>query len=86
MAEFSVLMSVYQKDNPIWLKEALDSVLTQTVKPKEIVVVCDGPLTKEIEDVLSQYSGRIILHRLAKNSGLGEALRQGVEKNDVRLI
>ena len=86
MLEFSVLMSVYQKDNPVWLKEALDSVFAQTVKPNEVVVVCDGPLTKELEDVLAQYSSRIILHRLAKNSGLGEALRQGVEKCTFPLI
>ncbi len=86
MADFSVLMSVYQKDNAIWLKEALDSIFTQTKKPDEIVVVCDGPLTKELEDILAQYSGRITLHRLAKNSGLGEALRQGVEKCSYPII
>lgn len=86
MAEFSVLMSVYHKDNPIWLKEALESVLNQTRKPKEVVVVCDGPLTKELEEVLAQYTGRINLHRLAKNCGLGEALRQGVEKCSCPLI
>lgn len=86
MIEFSVLVSVYQKDNPIWLKEALESIFAQTVKPNEVVVVCDGPLTKELEAVLAQYSGKIILHRLAKNSGLGEALRQGVEKCSCPLI
>ena len=86
MADFSVLMSVYQKDNAIWLKEALDSIFTQIVKPKEVVVVCDGPLTKELESVLSQYTGKIVLHRLVKNSGLGEALRQGVEKCSCPLI
>ena len=86
MLEFSVLMSVYQKDNPVWLEEALESVFTQTVKPDEIVVVCDGSLTKDLEGVLAQYTGKIILHRLAKNSGLGEALRQGVEKCSYPLI
>jgi len=86
MTKFSVLMSVYKKDNPVWLKEAIESIFTQSVKPNEVVVVCDGPLTKEIEDVLSQYSVRIILHRLTKNSGLGEALRQGVEKCSYELI
>lgn len=86
MPEFSVLMSVYKKDNPIWLKEAIESILAQTVKPSEIIVVCDGPLTKELENVLTQYSDKIILHRLAKNSGLGEALKQGVEKCSCPLI
>ena len=86
MSEFSVLMSVYGKDNPIWLREALESVFSQTVQPNEVVIVCDGPLTKELEEVLAQYNGRIILHRLAKNSGLGEALKQGIEKCSYPLI
>ena len=80
------MMSVYQKDNPIWLKESLESILNQTRKPNEVVVVCDGPLTKDLEEVLAQYTGRIILHRLSKNCGLGEALRQGVEKCSFPLI
>lgn len=84
--KFSVLMSVYKGDNPVWLKEALESVFAQTVKPNEVVIVCDGPLTKELEDVLAQYSSKIILHRLVKNSGLGEALRQGIEKCSYPLI
>lgn len=86
MTEFSVLMSVYKKDNPIYLREALESIFAQTKKPNEVVVVCDGPLTKDLEDVFVQYSGKIILHRLAKNCGLGEALRQGVEKCNFSLI
>ena len=45
--KFSVLMSVYHKENPEFLKEALDSVINQTVQPTEIVIVKDGKLTKE---------------------------------------
>ena len=86
MAEFSVLLSVYFKDKPLWLKEALDSVLCGSVKPSEVVVVCDGPLTAELESVLAEYKDKIILHRLAKNCGLGEALRQGVLKCSCELI
>ena len=86
MQEFSVLMSVYKKDNPKWLKEAINSIFAQSVKPTEVVVVCDGPLTADLEVVLTEYNGKIILHRLAKNSGLGEALKQGVEKCSCELI
>ena len=36
---FSVLMSVYYKENPEWFKIALDSVINQTLQPNEIVLV-----------------------------------------------
>ena len=86
MTEFSVLMSVYKKDNSVWLKEAIESIFAQTRKPKEFVVVCDGPLTDNLEAVLTEYKGKITLHRLEQNSGLGEALRQGVEKCSCEII
>lgn len=45
--EFSVLMSVYYKENPEYLKRALDSILNQTITADEIVLIKDGPLTKD---------------------------------------
>lgn len=47
--EFSVLMSVYYKENPEYLKLSLDSVIKQTVPAAEIVLIKDGPLTKELD-------------------------------------
>lgn len=75
---YSVLMSVYKKEKPDFLKAALDSLLEQTEKPNEILLVCDGPLTDELEEAISHYERQITLLRLEKNVGLGEALRQGV--------
>ena len=37
-------MSVYNKDNPEWLKVSLDSIINQDVKPAEIVVIKDGKI------------------------------------------
>ena len=79
---FSVLMSVYYKENPSWFKTALDSVINQTLQPNEIVLVEDGKLTDElykvIEEYKNQYSNLFKIIPLEKNSGLGEALRIGV--------
>ena len=50
---YSVLISVYYKERPIYLKSALDSVLNQTLPPSEIILIKDGPLTVELEKVLS---------------------------------
>ena len=49
--KFSVLMSVYVKENPAVLEEAVESILHQTLKPSEVVIVEDGPLTPELDQV-----------------------------------
>lgn len=38
---FSVLMTVYEKEKPSFLDQALKSIENQTVKPHEIVIVKD---------------------------------------------
>ncbi len=53
---FSVAMSVYRKDNAEWFDIALNSIINQTVRPSEIVLVVDGPVPKAIQDVINQYT------------------------------
>ena len=48
MQNYSVLMSVYKKENSIYLREAINSILKQTILPTEIVIIKDGKLTKEL--------------------------------------
>ena len=83
---FSVLMSVYNKDNPQWLKQAIDSVLNNTVKPNQIVLVVDGQISNELEQVLTEYKDNLDILRLEKNSGLGIALQQGLLKCKYPLV
>lgn len=82
MEAFSVLMSLYIKEKPQYLRECLDSVLNQTVKPNEIVIVKDGPLTDELEAVLSEYIEKnpdlYTIVPLETNRGLGLALAEGI--------
>ena len=83
--KFSVLMSVYRKDDPNFLKIALESIYeSQTRKPDEIVVVFDGELTEELYAVLNKFrenKENIVFYYPQKtNRGLGEALRLGSEK------
>ena len=78
---FSVLISIYYKENPEWLREALDSVFAQTVQPSEIVMVKDGPLTDELDAVLSEYEHKHPIFNFVVNEtnlGLGLALQKGV--------
>ena len=53
MESYSVLMSVYAKEKPEFLKQAIQSIQNQTVKTTDFVLVCDGPLTDELEAVIS---------------------------------
>ena len=53
---FSVAMSVYGKDNAEWFDAALASIVNQTVKPTEIVLVVDGPIPESIQRVIDKYT------------------------------
>ena len=51
---FSVLMSVYAREQPEYLGAALDSVMDQTMKPDEIVLVEDGKLTEDLYQIIQE--------------------------------
>lgn len=82
MDKYSVLMSLYIKEDPAFLRQAVDSMLTQTVKPDEIVIVEDGPLTEELYAVVKAYAEEApeLFHivKSEKNIGLGLALNLGL--------
>lgn len=88
--EFSVLMSVYYKEKPEFLAQSLESVLQQTSKPSEIVLVKDGPLTEGLEEVLrnvdKENPGLFRFVPLSENVGLGKALARGVQECSHELI
>lgn len=82
--EYSVLMSVYYKENPVWFKESIESILNQTVKTNDFVLIEDGPLTEELENIVLEYQKKypklFNVVRLKENVGLGHALAVGIEK------
>lgn len=81
--KYSVLMSVYQKENPKWFQNSMESMLKQTIPTDDFVLVEDGPLTEELEKIVIKYEKDYadLFHviRLKENMGLGNALRIGVE-------
>lgn len=84
-AAFSVLMSVYHKENPRHFDLSLESNLVkQTRLPDEMVLVCDGPLTEELDAVIQKYEALcpdvLQVYRLEQNVGLGKALSYGLEQ------
>lgn len=81
---YSVLMSVYYKDNAIWLEEAIESILAQTVKTNDFVIIEDGIISEKLESVILSYEKKYpkIFHiiRNKKNQGLGPSLAEGILK------
>ena len=87
---YSVLMSVYVKENPEYLRESIMSILQQSLPTDDFVLVCDGPLTQELDQTISefqtQYSDIFNVVRLEKNVGLGQALNLGMQQCKHSLI
>lgn len=83
--KYSVLMSLYKKENPHFLRIALESMLNQTIVPDEIVLVEDGPLTDELYSVIEEYKEKLQIVVNEVNLGLGLALNNGLEicKNEL---
>ena len=56
MSSISVLMSIYIKDSPKFLNDALNSITDiQTLEPKEIILIQDGKLTIELDHIVKKW-------------------------------
>ena len=78
----SVLTSVYKNDIAENVKTAVESIVNQTLPPKQIVMMVDGPVPEELMQTLSELEKKyeiLEVHPLEKNVGLGNALRLGTE-------
>ena len=83
-------MSVYYKERPEYLQQSMESILHQTIPASDFVLVCDGPLTAELDaviDTMQKKFGPVLhVHRLEKNGGLGKALNAGLEQCKYELV
>lgn len=82
MEKYSVLMSLYHKEKAEYLRKSLDSMINQTVKPDQIVMVYDGPLTDDLyqtmDEYISSYPNLFTIVKNEKNIGLGLSLNKGL--------
>lgn len=79
---FSVILSIYYKESPLFLRESLDSLFSQTVCPDEVILVKDGPIGDELDNVIDSYVTRypyLKVLSLVTNRGLGKALNEGLK-------
>ena len=80
---FSVLMSLYYKENPHYLDLSLNSIFIQTVQPDQVVLILDGPISEELQMVIKKYIIQypsLEVYPQEVNRGLSTALNVGLEK------
>lgn len=86
---YSVLMSVYYKEKTEYLQQSIQSMLNQTVPTNDFVIVCDGELPIETDNLLKRYEKEypkiFNIIRLKKNVGIGAAANEGLKycKNEL---
>ena len=87
---FSVLMSLYIKEKVEYFEQCMESIINQTVKPTEVVIVLDGPISENMKHCVDNYVVkypnwiRIIINK--ENRGLGLALADGILACQYELI
>lgn len=85
----SILMSVYGKEKVEYLKPALQSLYEQKRVPEEVILVKDGPLTEELENVIEEFvqtrKGFTVIS-LPEPVQLGRALQEGLKYCSQELI
>ena len=78
----SIIMSVYNKENPIYLEKSLSSLLNQTYIADKIIIVYDGPISLLLSNVIdtwvSKYPKEVLIIRSEKNEGLSIALNKAL--------
>lgn len=83
--KFSVLISIYFKEQPEHFNVCMESIWNnQTVKPSEIILVEDGPLTPELDKIIKYWEDKLVnilkVTKLAKNVGTGKAKNIGLKQ------
>ena len=88
MTNLAVVMSVCLSDNPAQFRDAVSSILLQTLSPDEILIVIDGPVPEELDHEVEKIAANSVIHiiRLPENLGLGGARHIGVKAAQSEII
>ena len=84
----SIIMSVYNEE-PLWLREAIASILNQTYKNLEFIIIIDNPLNQTLIDIVEVFSkkDKRIKYRInSKNKGLIDSLNSALQMTQGKYI
>lgn len=84
----SVIMSIYNEPED-WIKSSISSILDQTFKDFEFIIINDNPSKKLNSRILNYYKSvdsRIIVITNKKNIGLTKSLNKGIKRSSRKYI
>lgn len=88
--DYSVLMLLWYKENPEYLKASIESMAKQTVPPVEFVLVLDHDISDELAACIAEAAGSVSVHyvdaRDLFEQGLGALRARGVEQCSCELV
>lgn len=86
--KFSVILPIYWKNEFSSFQNTFQSILNQTHKPSEIIIIFDGKVEKRIEDYIKKKKKKINIKEIknVKNLGLGKSLNKAVKICSFNLI
>ena len=88
ITDYDFLGSIYKNTKVSELNETLESIKIQTHKPKNIILVIDGFIEKELIELVEKNTRILPLKiiKIKKNLGLGKALRKGLKSCKSKIV
>jgi glycosyltransferase involved in cell wall biosynthesis len=78
MNTVDVVQAVCAKDNPLYLREAIESILAQTRPPDRYIIVCDDSLNQVQEQVLKSAGRYLTVIKNNRKKGLAGSLNSAI--------
>lgn len=83
-------MAVYKNDDATIFYDAVKSVIQNSIKPSQFLIVVDGPIGDSLRNVLNSFlanpDNNIEILELPKNLGLSIALNSGLKKIENEIV
>lgn len=83
MTDISIIVPVYNAEK--YLKKCLDSLVNQTKKELEFILINDGSTDKS-EEIIKTYKDKRIKYFKNKNQGIGKTRNLGIEKSSGKYL
>lgn len=86
--QFTILQSVYKNDKPEFLDQCLESIKNNSLQPERIVLVKDGPISKELDSCINKWTEILPIRFVGyeENRGLAYALNYGLQFVETELV